>query len=166
MIDRPQVLEELLQRGASPNAMSTSGETLLSVAVQAGALETIQMLLEAGANVQDGDVLHYAVEREGDELEVARLLLSHKAPVNGIQFAHPIARQLRHCLLRGTPLHEACLLGKHDVAYMLLTHGADPSSTRMRGSEIERTTPLDIAKQAGDERMVNLLENRAPRSRF
>lgn len=146
--------------------MSTSGETPLSVAVQAGSLETVKMLLEAGANVQDGDVLHYAVEREGDELEVIRLLLSRKAPVNAIQFAHPIARQLRHSLLRGTPLHKACFLGKHEVVDLLLTHGANPNSTRMRESQIEQTTPLDIAKQKGDERMVALLEDGGLRSRI
>ncbi|CAK4035030.1 Ankyrin repeat, partial [Lecanosticta acicola] len=164
LIDQPELVKELLQRGASPNAMSTSGETPLSVAVQAGSPATIKMLLEAGADVQDGDVLHYAVEREGDDLEVMRLLLSCNAPVNAIQFGHPNARRLRHSLLRGTPLHKACLLGKYEVVDLLLTHGADPSSTRMRGSQIELTTPLDIAKQQGYQSIMILLERCGRRS--
>lgn len=155
-IDRPRLLKKLLQHGASPNAMSTTSETVLSIAVQVGSISIIKTLLEAGADVRIGDVLHYAVEREGDELEVIQLLLSKGAPVNIIQFAHPHARQLRHALLRGTPLHKACLLGKHEVVDLLLKHGARVDSTRMRESQIEKTTPLDIATQRGDERMLYL----------
>ncbi|EME43624.1 hypothetical protein DOTSEDRAFT_174562, partial [Dothistroma septosporum NZE10] len=166
VIDRPKLFKELLQRGASPNAMSTSGETPLSLAIQAGSPATIKMLLEAGANVHEGDVLHYAVERQGDDLEVMRLLLSCNAPVNAIQFEHPIARRLRHFLLRGMPLHKACILGKYEVVDLLLRHGANPSSTRMRGSQIEQTTPLDIAKQQGDESMIVLLESYGQRSHY
>jgi ankyrin repeat protein len=153
VIDRPNLLKQLLQRGANPNVMSTSGETSLSAAVQASSIRTIKMLLEAAADVQNGDVLHYAVEREGDELGVIRLLLSRGAPVNAI------ARQLRQSLLRGTPLHKACRLGKHEVAELLLTHGADPKSTMMRESQIETTTPLDISRELKDERMIALLED-------
>jgi ankyrin repeat protein len=165
-MDRPNLLEQLLQRGANPNVMSTSGETPLSVAVQAGSIRTIEMLLEAAADVQYGDVLHYAVEREADELEVIRLLLSKGAPVNAIQFSDPIARQLRQFLLRGTPLHKACRLGKHEVVELLLTHGADPQSMMMRESQIETPTPLDISKELRDERMVALLEDRRLSSRI
>ncbi len=158
MLDRSERLELLLRRGASPNALSTSAETPLSVAVQTGTLESIQSLLKAGADVRLGDPLHYAIERRADALEVVRLLLDHKAPVNTIQFAHSSARQLRHSLVRGTPLHKACLLSKYEVAELLLRHGADPNITRIRDSQAEWTTPLDIAKERGDERMVTLLE--------
>ena len=92
-IDRPRLLKKLLQHGASPNAMSTTSETVLSIAVQVGSISIIKTLLEAGADVRIGDVLHYAVERKGDELEVIQLLLSKGAPVNIIQFAHPHACQ-------------------------------------------------------------------------
>lgn len=165
-IDRPALLDQLLNLGASPNAMSTSGETPLSVAVQAGSVGTIRRLLQAGADAQLGDVLHYAVEREGDELEVIGLLLAEGAPLDAVQFSHPIARRLRHSLLRGTPLHKACLLGKHEIVKALLFYGANPNSTRMRGSQTERTTPFDIAKQRGDERTVALFEDRGPSSRI
>ncbi|KAK0866005.1 hypothetical protein LTR87_015185 [Friedmanniomyces endolithicus] len=166
VIDRPKLLEQLLQQGASPNALSTSAETPLSAVVQTGTLESIRRLLEAGADVRMGDPLHYAIEREADALEVVQLLLYHKAPVNTIQFADPSARQLRHSLTRGTPLHKACLLGKYEVAGLLLKHGADPNSTRMRDSQAEQTTPLGIAKQRGNERMITLLETVRPDSRL
>ncbi|KAK5673912.1 hypothetical protein LTS10_013313 [Elasticomyces elasticus] len=158
VMDRPMLLETLLQKGANPNALSTSGETPLSAVVQTGTLESVRRLLEAGADVKMGDPLHYAVERETDAFQVVQLLLSHKAPVNTTQFADPSARQLRHFLTRGTPLHKACLLSKYEVAELLLEHGADPNSTRMHDSKIEFTTPLGIAKQMGDKRMITLLE--------
>lgn len=167
MIDRPKLVEQLLQQGASPNALSTPAETPLSVAVQTGTVELIRRLLEAGADVGLGDPLHYAIEREADALEVVRLLLHRNTPVNTIQFAHPSARQWRHSLTRGTPLHKGCHVGKYEVvAEVLLKHDANTHSARMRESQAEQTTPLDIAKQREDNRMITLLETFRPDSRL
>lgn len=157
MADRPPLFQELLKRGASLNVISTVGDTPLSAAVRAGSVDLVRKCLEAGANPSLGDPLHYAVGRNSDEVEVIRLLCSYNAPVNTIQFQHPSARVLRHCFVRGTPLHEACRLGKTEVVKELLRQGANPNSTRMRYSDIEPTTPIDIAREEGHGEIVALL---------
>lgn len=157
MADRPPLFQELLKRGASLNVISTVGDTPLSAAVQAGPIDLVRKCLEAGANPSLGDPLHYAVGRNSDEVEIIRLLCSYNAPVNTIQFQHPSARVLRHCFVRGTPLHEACRLGKIEVVKELLRQGANPNSTRMRYSDIEPTTPIDIAREEGHGHVVALL---------
>lgn len=49
-LDTPEIVRYLLERGADPNAVVIRGQTLLSWAVHDENLETVKLLLDAGAN--------------------------------------------------------------------------------------------------------------------
>ncbi|TMW62514.1 hypothetical protein Poli38472_005132 [Pythium oligandrum] len=53
-----------------------------------------------------------------------------------------------------TALHHACLLRRHDLVSILLTHGADVNVAASDGN-----TPLHKAAQGGDLRVVQVLVN-------
>ena len=84
---RLEVVQELLEAGANPNARTVGGFTPLHAAVRWGSeLEVVQALLAAGANpnartVGGSTPLHAAV-RWGSELEVVQALLAADANPN------------------------------------------------------------------------------------
>lgn len=152
------LLERLLHRGADPNALSNIGETPLTIAVREGSCNAVQRLLEAGGDVNQGDLLHAAVEREHGRAEMMDLLVGRGIHLDTIQYQHPIAITLRAPFLRGTALHKSCIMGRADAVRTLLRHGADPFSKRQRYQEAEDTTPLDIARQQGRPEIVGLFK--------
>ena len=62
-VQRPKVVALLLKHGAKVNARNPFGKTALFYAIQCGSDQTIRMLLQAGANVNDA--LYHLKEMEG-----------------------------------------------------------------------------------------------------
>lgn len=81
----PQLARDLLDRGADPNATFTNEYGEMSALYGAAGVvhdpELTRILLEAGANPDDGESLYHSVEEKGSAC--LRLLLEHGATVNG-----------------------------------------------------------------------------------
>jgi ankyrin repeat protein len=112
--------------------------------VQEGDMEAVRQALdkepdlvfEAASNYDTA--LHVAAER--GRLELAKLLLAHKAPVDAIDG--------QDC----TPLHCAALNGHVEMAELLIASGADVNA----GDELE-WRPLHCAAQNGHLRVAQIL---------
>ena len=139
---RPAV-EKLLK--ASPELLHVkdpANSTLLHHAAGFGTLETMQWLLDSGAEVnaknrRGSTPLHWSIP---DEAKV-RLLLARGAGLNAKQGDNR------------TPLYLAALLGNgHSILRLLLENGADPNIKTSNGR-----TPLMAAASRGDEKALRLL---------
>ena len=124
------------------NAKDAAGSTPLHHAAAFGAVDTMTLLLDAGAdlgakNRRGSTPLHWAIH---DEAKV-RLLLSRGAGVN--------VRQVEG----RTPLYQAASLGNGTaIVRLLLANGADPNLALANGR-----TPLMVAAGRGDVETLGLL---------
>uniref|UniRef100_A0A672QP61 Ankyrin 3 n=1 Tax=Sinocyclocheilus grahami TaxID=75366 RepID=A0A672QP61_SINGR len=126
-----EIVQQLLQKGALPNAATTSGYTPLHLAAREGHQEIAALLLEQGTSLSAATKkgftpLHVAAKY--GQLEVANLLLQKKAV--------PDAAGKTGL----TPLHVAAHYDNQRVALLLLDQGASPHSAAKNGY-----TPLHIA---------------------
>jgi ankyrin repeat protein len=106
------LLRELLERGADPNATFANEYGEMSALYGAAGVvhdpELTRLLLEAGAETDDGESLYHSTEAESPEC--LRLLLEHGAETRG-------TNALAHALDDERPEH----------VRLLLEHGADPN---------------------------------------
>jgi ankyrin repeat protein len=135
----------LLSHGANPNVWDSSGHTPLHDAVTRGDVETAQLLIDNGADVNaESSTLGplRGVIYEGlpeTQLAMVRLLLAAGAKVNPqITFNDP-------------PLVMAASRGLCDVAQVLIDAGADVNVCG------EQNTPLCAAVRGGKMEMIDLL---------
>jgi len=140
------VKQQLLERGADPNAKDNAGKTPLYLAAFRGHVEIVKLLLERGAdpNAKNNDgwtPLHKATN-EG-HVEVVKLLLERGADPNAKDNAG------------WTPLHDAAHGGHVEVVKLLLERGADPNAKDNSGR-----TPLHDAAHGGHVEIVKLLLER------
>jgi ankyrin repeat protein len=83
------------------------------------------------------------------QVEITRLLVARGADVTAQKRGH-------------TALHWAARAGAHDLAALLLDHGADPNAvSRFAGSEL---TPLALAEKSGDKPTIDLLWGRGAKA--
>jgi uncharacterized protein len=141
-----QCLRELIAADASLiNSHSFDGFTPLGLAVFFGHPETVNALLDAGADVnvasnESMQVSPLASASAAGQLDIARVLIAHGANVN--------ARASGDF----TPLHEAAASGRLEFAGLLLENGADVNARTTEGK-----TPLDYAREHQRDEMVKLL---------
>jgi ankyrin repeat protein len=143
-IDR---LKQCLRDDPSPiNSRSKDGFTALHFACFFGQPEAARLLIESGAAVDAVAAnptkvmpLHSAASARN--LEAARLLLEHRAPVNARQQAGWV------------PIHAAAQNGDRPMAELLLKHRADPKLANDDGK-----TPTMIAREKGHAELAALLE--------
>jgi len=146
----------LLLHGADPNLQDGWSETPLSRAVEHGALEVVDILLRAGADVKLGAPLYQALLMED---ESQRRLLALGAPVNkyvgeGSWVWDWIGFE------RGTALHHACKRRNLDAVKLLLAHGADPSlKEKLLSDDLEHSTALDEATRRNFLEIVAVLQS-------
>ncbi|HPU97485.1 MAG TPA: ankyrin repeat domain-containing protein [Candidatus Hydrogenedentes bacterium] len=134
MIDREQQDLTTSQRAVTP----------LHRAAVLGMPDVMATLLRLGANPDTRDSLgetplHKCV-RAGDTAAV-RLLLQWTEP-------EPVARDGL------TPLHWACLLGREEIAVLLVQAGADPWHT---ATYANGEAPVDFARLTGQDLLVDLM---------
>jgi ankyrin repeat protein len=182
----------LLSLGADPNGFTPAGEPdparrqpVLYRASEHGNAGLVRVLLEHGADPNDGESIYHAAER--NHRDVLALLLEHGADLSA---AHPTwtntplyflawyreghprtqaaTEGMRWLLEHGadpnvpsyerreTPLHRIAELGRGaGVAELLLGHGADPARPRADGR-----TPYELAVRAGNRAVAGLLRAR------
>ena len=160
-----EVVELLLERGASVNVPDENGYTALQHAIRSGLKLAPNLLLKAGADVAAANTfgvlpLHQATKY--NRPEAARLLLSHGADVNAVVTKGDAETALHFAAGRdnaelaallieagadvskvdakgNTPLHEAAYSGSMEVAELLMQHGATLSKNK------KGRTPVHVA---------------------
>lgn len=79
-------MKKLLEEGRNVNETTEEGDSLLSLACQAGYYELAQVLLAMRANVEDrgikGDCTPLMEAASAGHLDIVNLLITHKADVN------------------------------------------------------------------------------------
>lgn len=127
-------------------AFASDGFTALGLASFFGHLEAAEILLQAGARVNDASrnpmrvaPLHSALA--GGHGQMAEALLAAGADVNAVQADGY------------TPLHEAAQNGDQALAERLVAAGADFTARLDDGS-----TPAESARRAGHEQLAGWLE--------
>jgi uncharacterized protein len=140
----------LIKQDASmANAFSSDGFMPLGLAVFFGHMQTVEVLLAAGAEVNTASretmkvtPLHSAAAAR--QVAIARLLIAHGADVNAGQAESGF-----------TPLHEAAANGDIELATLLLEHGAKINAKMKDGK-----TPLAFAVSRNQSEMAAFLRGR------
>jgi ankyrin repeat protein len=132
------VVRLLLEKGADVQAADASGLTPLISAAAANDTTTAKLLLERGANVvveanvpQPSTPLMAAAHN--GNLELTRLFLARKAPVNVKSGAPGTVKNGPLAFSAFTALHAASLSGNPDVAKALVDAGANVNAVDIRG---------------------------------
>jgi ankyrin repeat protein len=141
-------LRELLDHDASAiEAYSSDGWTALHLASFFGSQDAVELLLERGADagVLSQNAMHNTplnAASAGGKTDIAKLLLSHAAPVNAQQAGG------------FTALHAAAYQGNAELTRALLFAGADRDKKNDAGQ-----TAMDMALAKGRQEIVDLLES-------
>lgn len=138
----------LLRNGADINAQNQLGSTPIMIAIERNsghARETVLMLLEWGANVNDIDrsgwsVLCYAVNSA--DVAITEILLQRGALTN---YDCELAR---HVVVTTNPLFIATTLGNRSLVKLLVSYGADVN--RKAGSTTNPVSPLASCLEVGN----------------
>jgi ankyrin repeat protein len=127
----PELARQLLERGADPNATFTNEYGEMSALYGAAGVvhntELTRILLEAGANPDDGESLYHSVEHESSEC--MRLLLEHGATAD-----------------RTNALAHALDYEDHDKVRLLLDAGADPNEGALMAHAVRRGRGPDAVR--------------------
>jgi ankyrin repeat protein len=144
----------LLDHEADPNRQCLLDLTPLSLAVESAPISIINLMLSRGGDVRRGQLLHHAVERRSEAIEVLKLLIEKGAPINTTIYEDHPSWALFHFMDLGTPLHRAVELGKADVVSYLVRNGAKLSIKDGKGR-----TPLECAQRLNQREVIEALEN-------
>ena len=150
----------LLNAGAKPDARDGWGRSPLHEAASSGNFVITHLLLENGANVNAVDAngrtpLHMAViESSPKEPKEKRLV---RRGVVALLLKYGADPNIKDKYYSRTPLHYAARDGAVEVVKAMLEHGADPTIRDSKGK-----TPLDLAKEAGHDEVVQILTSYTP----
>lgn len=133
--------------------------TPFSDAIEHAPFRIIHLFFQRGGSIEKGQLIHHAVRRKSDEIEVVDLLLQKGASLNTIMYSNDPQSYSQWVLFGiGTPLHTAVHMRKVKLLSHLLDKGADPSIKDTRDQ-----TPLDCVKEYGNDdgriEIIRLLEN-------
>src|ERR1051325_11938535 len=159
------MVKMLLDAGAGVEAANLDGETALMLAIKTGNLRTVQMLINAGANVNTVEKEHnqtplmYAAAAKKNAGEMVKLLLSKGADVKprSLSYDWPshISEEPRvqyHPFGGLTALLYAARDGCYDCVEALITKGADVNVPTPEG-----VSPLMIALDNDNNDVAKLL---------
>ncbi|KAJ5108600.1 hypothetical protein N7456_005275 [Penicillium angulare] len=140
----------LLDRGANPNQRCDIICTPLSFAVQMAPMGVVELMLDRGGDVQQGQLIPYSIYREEGVIDMISFLVKLGAPLN-VPMCNDMYTLCRFFFNNlGTALHIAAELGKLDVIRHLISLGADPSVV-----DYKKRTVLKYSK---DENLTNVVE--------
>jgi len=133
--------KELLERGASVEAVNRSGHTPLIDSSIDGRDDTVIFLLENGADIEvkdmGGDTPLSCVSNEGNE-NIVKILLGHGANVDTVN------------MYGNTPLIEAIKYRNIGIAKLLLEYGADTEVRNKDGKTFEDLLNFGDKKEIED----------------
>lgn len=143
----------LLDRGGDLNKTPHIDITPLSFAVKNAAPDLLRDLLDHSGDVQKGEVLQYALDRNTDVVAVLGILLDRGAPLDAVMYEdHHGSMQLYFFFERHTPLCKAAAIGNAEAVRFLLERGADPDVQNSKGR-----TALECAEEKGHAEIVEML---------
>ncbi|CAH1110875.1 unnamed protein product [Psylliodes chrysocephalus] len=179
---RPNILKACIQANPYLDKTDESGRTALHLAAYGGKSECLQILIDAGCNINVWDhskqitPLHCAAG--GGDITCVRILIRHGADVNAglntssnrspLFFA--VQSSAAECvkellennanpntyqIFTETPLHVAAALGNPEIIKLLLQYGAAVNVQ----CGTSKQTPLHLAAEDGDLDCVNMLLN-------
>lgn len=145
----------LISNGASVSATGDWNVTLILVAVNKASMSTIRLFLEHCGGILRGQLLHFAINRDNEDvLEVIELLLNLGCPINSIQFQDDPRAWMEVKLGEpGTPLFTAVQNGKRDIVAYLLSREADSYRSLIKGR-----TPAEAAEIKGYISIVDTIK--------
>ncbi|THV01798.1 ankyrin [Dendrothele bispora CBS 962.96] len=150
--DRTMLTKWLLEHGANPNENYRSETwTCLDLGVIHASPQTVELLLEHGANKQNANSLILASFY--GRIDMIDLLLDHGVDIDEIpdnDLTHDSQREKG----LGNALHIGAREGREDVVRCLLRRGADKAIT----DSLHRTA-TDLAKMNGHGAVVELLQD-------
>lgn len=144
--DLQQIQSLVLEARANPNYRNSVGETTMHAAAARGLVSAIELLVALGADPNVAQhpryggqtPLHVAVKH--NHVKAVDTLLERNADAN---IADAYGK---------TALHDACILGNHNLVRLLLRTGACPSCPDRLAK-----LPLDYAKDRNDGVIMALL---------
>ncbi|KAF0690547.1 Aste57867_18063 [Aphanomyces stellatus] len=145
-----EIALELVNQGADPNVVAKGSETALHLAVEQGNSELVATLIQKGANpnltIKNGSTaLHYACAR-GDMNCVQAIVSIETCNLDIVEHVGEL-----------TALLLAITSGRNDIAFELVSHGADPNVAGKGG-----VTALHMTVQQGNcELAIALIEHGA-----
>lgn len=153
-VDDEEMTLWLLDHRADPNKQCSIDLTPLSYAVEQASLSIIKLLLDRGGDVHKGQLLHHAVERQTDTIEVLGMLLERGAPLNSKMYEnHYFSWRLFYFMGLGTALHKAAEMGKADVVRYLVNQGAEVGL-----KDATNRSAMDWAALNNHQEIVELLQ--------
>ena len=140
--DDASEVKSLLKKGVNPNTVDANGSPMLVLATREKSLKVIDVLLgdqniDVDLSDKNGETPLMMASIDGNLPLVKTLVIDHKAQLDHIGW---------------TPLHYACAKGQLEVAQFLITNGAIVDSM-----SLGNTTPLMMAVQSGNEKLIKLL---------
>ncbi|KAJ5967146.1 hypothetical protein N7501_003394 [Penicillium viridicatum] len=136
----------LLDRGADPNTRCHIDITPLSYAVKYADLPIIDLLLRRGGDVRIGQLVHNAIYRESDTLQVVEILIDRGASLDSLMYQDHQYSWNMFPFMRETPLHTAVALKRHDVIRYLIHKGANVNIENYRGQTVMQSAGEDTKR--------------------
>jgi outer membrane protein assembly factor BamB/ankyrin repeat protein len=138
--------KELLDKGASPNAVHKGGGSAIRWGAYYGHSDLVTMLLNRGAEIKplkgeraDEELILNAIKGDADAI---KKISTGRIDINGKASGGE------------TALHWACIMGNEKAVTQLIALGADPNILNKAGCP-----PLALASLNGHERVVQILLN-------
>ena len=156
MLDKPVLLHWFLENGAYPNAECEIGISPFMVAASVASLDVVKLFYEYGARPEN-PLTSAAKRLVKGQVEVVRFLLDVGAEIDAIEFQHNAYGSMSGFNM-GAALNIACgrQTEEHEeIVELLLKRGA-----RTDVLDFMWRRAVDVARQFGTEKMVEMLEGR------